>query len=172
MRRIATRGGGFAAFRVDALDRGEVRHLAVAFVTYNRDEKPSDGIRVGRRDISHGFADYPAAIVCRPRGAGKMFAEGFAGFIEELGVGSFYRPGELRAVIFAHVDLIALGVELEEKMFARRRLEFLGISCAAAESARPTIATARSAADASPRNIVRMIDFSPKKRFAVKPQYN
>jgi hypothetical protein len=41
-----------------------------------------------------------------------MFAEGFAVFVEQLGVGSFQGPGELRGIAFADVDLIAFRMNL------------------------------------------------------------
>src|SRR5271169_5566568 len=54
-----------------------------------------------------------------------MFAEGFAVFVEELGVGSFERPSELRRVGFARVDLIALRMDLEQELFRGGRLKLL-----------------------------------------------
>jgi len=54
-----------------------------------------------------------------------MFAEGFAVFVEELGIGSFQRPSELCRVAFARVDLIALGMDLEQELFRGVRLELL-----------------------------------------------
>ena len=54
-----------------------------------------------------------------------MSSEGFAVFVEEPGVGSFERPNELRRVAFARVDLIALGMDLEQELFRGGRLEWL-----------------------------------------------
>jgi len=41
----------------------------------------------------------------------KMFAEGLAVLVEELGVGSLEDPGVLRDVLLAGVDLVALGMD-------------------------------------------------------------
>src|SRR6266852_1868897 len=54
-----------------------------------------------------------------------MFAEGLAILVEELGVGSLQRPSKLRAVSLAGVDLVALGMDLEKKLFLGGRLDLL-----------------------------------------------
>ena len=54
-----------------------------------------------------------------------MLAEGFSVFVEELGVGGFQRPCELRGVGLAGVDLIAFRVDLEEQVLIGWRLELL-----------------------------------------------
>jgi hypothetical protein len=120
---VATGGGGFAAFGVKALDGGGAGEDAGAVVGEDGDEEPGDGIGVGRGSVGDGFTGDAAAIVGLPGGAGKVFAEGFAVLVEELGVWSLESPCELSAIGFAGVDLVALGVELEEELFVGGRLE-------------------------------------------------
>jgi hypothetical protein len=43
-----------------------------------------------------------------------MFAEWLAVLVKELRIGLLQRPAKLRAVGFAGVDLVALGMDLEE----------------------------------------------------------
>ena len=60
-----------------------------------------------------------------------MFAERPAILIEELCVRSLERPGELRAVTLTGVNLVALGMNLEENAFPRRWAElFRDLLCA------------------------------------------
>jgi hypothetical protein len=55
-----------------------------------------------------------------------MFAEELTVGVEEIGVGGLQGPGELRAIGFAGVDLIALGVQGKEELFPGGRLELPG----------------------------------------------
>lgn len=50
-----------------------------------------------------------------------MLPDWLAILIEELCLRSLQRPSELRAVPFIGVNLVALGVNLEENTFPRRR---------------------------------------------------
>jgi hypothetical protein len=111
VRGIATGGGGFAAFGVDALDAGGARENAVPFVADYVDQQPWDGVGIGRRGIGDGFAGDAAVIVRFPSGAGEMLAEWFAILIEELGVWGFQDPVELCDTFLASIDLITLGVD-------------------------------------------------------------
>ena len=54
-----------------------------------------------------------------------MSAERLAILVEELGLRSLQRPGELRPVTLAGVDLFPLRVDLEKKFFVGWRLELL-----------------------------------------------
>src|SRR5258708_5642163 len=51
-----------------------------------------------------------------------MFAEWFAILVEELSVRSLQSPGELGGVALAGVDLVALRMNLEKKLFVGGRL--------------------------------------------------
>jgi hypothetical protein len=57
--------------------------------------------------------------------ASEMFTEGFAILVEELGVGSLQRPSELPGVTLAGVDLVALRMDLEKKLFFGTWLDLL-----------------------------------------------
>ncbi len=52
-----------------------------------------------------------------------MPAERFAVFVEELGVGCFQPPDELRGTLLTDIDLIALRMNLEKQLFIGGRLE-------------------------------------------------
>ena len=54
-----------------------------------------------------------------------MFAERFTILVEKLSVRSLQRPGEFRSVTLAAVDLVALRMDLEKKLFVCGRLELL-----------------------------------------------
>jgi hypothetical protein len=124
---IAARGGGFAALGIKALDGCGAREDAGAFMTDDTDEEPGNGIGIGRGSIGDGFAVDAARVTCEPGGAGEMFAEEVAVGVEEIGIGSFQNPGVLRVFAsFAGVDLVALGVNGKEELFASGRLELRG----------------------------------------------
>src|SRR5580704_863146 len=112
--RVAAGCGGFASFGVEALNAGGAGKYAAAFMTHDVDKKPGNGIGIRRRHIGNGFAGDTAAVICLPGWSGKMFTEGFAVFIEELGVGSFQPPREFRGTSLADVDLISLRVNLDK----------------------------------------------------------
>jgi hypothetical protein len=54
-----------------------------------------------------------------------MFTEGLAIVTEQLCLWSLQRPRELRAVSFAGVNLVALGMNLEENALPCRWMELL-----------------------------------------------
>ena|ERR1700720_165499 len=122
VRSVATGRRCLTPFGVEALDGRYAGEHAAAIVADDVDEKPRNRIGVRRRRVGNGFAGYAAAIVRFPGRSGEMFAEVFAIVVEELGVGSLQRPGELRGVTLAGVDLVALGVDLEKKLFVGGRL--------------------------------------------------
>src|SRR6267143_5589705 len=104
VRSVAAGGRCFAPFGVETLDGCYAGQHAAAIVADDVDEKPRNRLSVGRRRVGNGFAGNTAAVVRFPGRSGKMFAEEFAILVEELGVGSFQRPGELRGVTLAGVD--------------------------------------------------------------------
>src|ERR1700686_359742 len=122
---IAAGGWRFAAAGVEALNGGGAGEHASTIVADDVDEKPGNGIGVRRWGVGDGFAGDAAAVVGLPSGAGEMFAEGLAIFVEELSVGSFQGPRELCGGAFAGVDLVALGMYLEKKLFIGGGLELL-----------------------------------------------
>ena len=77
----------------------------------------------GEGTLATALPSDAAAVIRFPRRSGEMFAEGFAVFVEELGVGSFQRPRKFRGAFLADVDLIALRMNLKKKLFVGRRLE-------------------------------------------------
>jgi len=77
-------------------------------------------LRIGRGGICQRFADDLGAVVGLPGWTGEMFAERLVVFVKKLGVGSFEGPG---TVGFAGIDLIALGVNLEQEFLIGGRLE-------------------------------------------------
>src|SRR5712675_1338191 len=110
VRSVAAGGGCFASFGVEALDGCGAGEHAAAFVGDDVDQEPGNGIWVGRRCVRDGFAGDTAAIAGFPRRPGEMFAEGLSVVVEELRVGGFQRPCELRGVGLADVDLITFRV--------------------------------------------------------------
>src|SRR5258708_17438544 len=125
VRSVAAGGRCFAPFGVETLDGCCAGEHAAAIVADDVDEKPRNRLSVGRRRVGNGFAGNTAAVVRFPGRSGEVFAEGFAVLVEELGVGSFQRPGELRGVTLAGVDLIALRVDLEKELLVGGRLREL-----------------------------------------------
>src|SRR5229473_1442394 len=125
VRSVAAGGRCFAPFGVETLDGCGAGQHAAAIVADDVDEKPRNRIGVRRRRIGNGFAGNTAAVVRFPGRSGEMFAEGLAILVEELGVGSLQRPSKLRAVSLAGVDLVALGMDLEKKLFLGGRLDLL-----------------------------------------------
>ena len=123
MSSITTSGRCFATLGVEALDGGGAGEYAGAVVGDDVDEQPGDGIGIGRGSVGDGFTGDATAIVGLPRRSGEMFTDGLAVFVEELGVGSFELPEKRRGTFFTGVDLVALGVELEEELLVGGRLE-------------------------------------------------
>jgi hypothetical protein len=113
VRSVASGPWRFATFRVEALDGCGAREHPAAFMAEDMDEKPWNGIGVRRRRTGNRFAGNTAAVARFPGGSGRMFAEGFARLVEELGIWSPERPSELRGVTVAGVNLVALRVDLE-----------------------------------------------------------
>src|SRR5580704_6629103 len=122
---IASGRGRFATFGVEAPNGRGAREHAAALVAHDVNEKPGNRIRIWRGHIRDSFARNTASIFCFPGWPSKMFAEGFAVFVEELGVGSLQRPSELRGTLLTDIDLIALRMNLKQKLFAGGRLELL-----------------------------------------------
>lgn len=122
---VAAGGGEFASLGVDALDGRGARKDAVSFMTYDVDKQPGNGIGIGRRCIGDGFAEDPAAVGGFPGRSGEMLAKELAVFVEKLSVGCLQCPGEVWTIAFTGVNLIALGVDLHEELFAGGRLELL-----------------------------------------------
>jgi hypothetical protein len=120
---VATSGGGFATFGVEALNGGGAGEYASAVVADDVDEQPGNGVGIWRRNVGDGFTGDAAAVVGLPGGPGEMFAEGLAIFVEELSVGRFQLPEKRCGPFFTGVDLVALGVELEEELFVGGRLK-------------------------------------------------
>ena len=112
--RVAAGCGCFAAFCVEALDGCGAGEYAAAFMAHDVDEKPGNGISIRRRHIRNGFAGNAAPVICFPGRSGKMFAERFSVFVEELSVGRFQPPREFRGTFLADVDLISLRVNLDK----------------------------------------------------------
>jgi hypothetical protein len=121
--RVATGNGCFATFGVETLDGGDGGEHAGTVVADDVYEKPGDGIGIGRGSVGGGFTCDAAAVVGLPGRPGEMFAEGLAIFVEELGIGRFQLPKKRRGPFFTGVDLVALGVELEEELFVGGRLK-------------------------------------------------
>jgi len=119
---VAVGGGSFAALGVDALDGSGPGEDAVALVADHMDKEPGNRIGIGGRGVGDGFAVDAACITSHPRGSGEMLAECIAVGVEEVGVGSLQNPGKLRTIRFTGVNLITLGVEGEEELFAGGRL--------------------------------------------------
>src|SRR5712692_1749851 len=125
VRSVAAGRWCFATFGVEALDGCGAREHAATIVAEDVDEKPWNGISVRRRRIGNGFAGNTAAVTRFPGRSGEMFTEGFAILVEELGVGSLQGPSELRGVTPAGVDLVALRMDLEKKLFLDGWLDLL-----------------------------------------------
>jgi hypothetical protein len=113
---VAARCGSLAAFGAEALDEAGAGEDAGAFVADHTDEEPRNGIGVGRGRVRSGFAGDAATVAGFPGGTSEMLAERFAVLIEKLSVGSFQGPGELGGIAFAGIDLVALGMDLENKL--------------------------------------------------------
>jgi len=124
--RVAAGGGGFAAFGVQALDRDSAREDAVAFMADDVNEEPGYGIGVGRVDAGDGFSVDAAGIVGHPGRTGEMLPESVAILVKEVGFGSFEDPGKLVSIGLAGVDLSALGMNGEKKLFVVGRLKLWG----------------------------------------------
>src|SRR5229473_3767772 len=125
VRSVAAGGRCFAPFGVETLDGCYAGERAAAIVADDVDEKPRNRLSVGRRRVGNGFAGNTAAVVRFPGRSGEMFTEEFAILVEELGVGSLQGPSELRGVALAGVDLVALRMDLEKKLFVCGWLELL-----------------------------------------------
>src|SRR5271169_489519 len=63
---IAAGSGRFAAFGINALDECYAREHAFSAAADDCDQQPGDGIRIGRRRVSCGFANDAAAIARFP----------------------------------------------------------------------------------------------------------
>src|SRR5579859_1181330 len=120
---VAARGWGFAALGVQAQDGCGARKHAAAVVADDVDQEPWKGIGVGRRCICSGLTGNTATVVRFPCRSGEMLTEGFAFGVEKLGVRSLQRPGELRAITLATVDLVALRMD-QKKLFLCGRLDW------------------------------------------------
>jgi hypothetical protein len=125
MRAVATWGGSLASLRVKTLDRSNSSEDAFPAVAHHRYQEPRDGVVVGRRRIGCGFSGDAAAVIRFPCGSGVVLAERLAVLVCELRFRTLQRPGELRSAFLAGVDLIALGVDLQKKLFVGRRSQFL-----------------------------------------------
>jgi hypothetical protein len=113
---IATVGWRLPTVCVELLDSRGAREYAIAIVANNLDEKPRNGISIGRTRCDSDFAIHSAAVFRLPARSSGMLARRLALIIEELRIGSFESPIKLRRFTFAGVNLIPSRVELNDKL--------------------------------------------------------
>jgi hypothetical protein len=118
---VAALGRWLATVSVNALDVCHFVQQTNSAVAGHGDQKPGDGVRVGRINVCCGFARNRTAICQLPGGPGGMMPDDMVISIVKLGVRSLEDPGEfaVRSSLTA-IDLRSRGAGRERDLDSGR----------------------------------------------------
>ncbi len=118
MCRIATGRGSFAAARAQALKAPYSSQFSFTFVPGDIQEKPGNGIRVGRGNAGGDLTEDAATLIQFPGWSGEVTADDLTFGSHQTSVGRFQCPGITCGTSLASINLCTDPMGLKQQVLA------------------------------------------------------